>query len=147
MAGMTVGCPRGAASNVAESVPVMEKTGTGDKRLDKACRQMEAIFLQYMLSQMRKTVIHEGIIGHSSAMRLYQDLYDQQLSRQLSRQKSLGLAEMIKSQLSQAQRAGEENLENIAKVSGKGVDRRNGGPARLEGSRRQSKQGPKKEAF
>ncbi|GEM_PF-4080804 len=104
-------------------------------RLDRACRQMEAIFLEYMLSQMRKTVGRGGIIGRSSAMRLYQGLYDQQLSRELSCRKSLGLAEMIKQQLLQHRPVGGPKAENNAKVSTGDADMANGGPVRFNSGR------------
>ncbi len=108
--------------------PVQPK-GDGRKRLELACRRMESIFLEYMLGQMRKTVPREGIIGTSNAMQLYQSLYDQELSRELSRRKSLGLAEMIKQQLLRDQ-PGEMKKTNLnAKVSKRAADKKIGRPA------------------
>ncbi len=88
------------ASNCRSSQKQRQIVQAEKKRLDSVCSQMESIFLEYMLNQMRKTVPQGGVIAQSNAIRIYQDMYDRELSRELSRQKSLGLAALIKEQLS-----------------------------------------------
>lgn len=64
-----------------------------------AARQFEALFLQQMLTAMRKTVGHSEAMGSESAgSKLYQEMLDAQWSQNLSR-RGMGLADMLERQL------------------------------------------------
>jgi flagellar protein FlgJ len=63
-------------------------------------RQFEALFLQMMLKEARNSSIDDGMFG-SEQTKMYQDMFDKQISLQLSEGQSMGLAEMLERQLLQ----------------------------------------------
>ena len=67
--------------------------------IKEVAKQFEAIFVQMMMKSMRDTVEEGGLLNDDS-MRFYQDMMDQQLSIDLSRQDGIGLAKTIERQLS-----------------------------------------------
>ena len=67
--------------------------------IKEVAKQFEAIFVQMMMKSMRDTVEEGGLLNDDS-MRFYQDMMDQQLSIDLSRQDGIGLAKTIVRQLS-----------------------------------------------
>lgn len=74
-----------------------------DKALKAAAQQFEAIFLNMVMGSMRKAneVFAKDNILDSRYTNMYRDMYDQQLTSELSSQGSLGLADLMVQQLSQ----------------------------------------------
>ena len=66
--------------------------------LRAAAQQFESLFLDMMLKSAQAANFKDPLFG-SSQQRLYQDLYDQQLSMQMSKTHTFGLAEMLVQQL------------------------------------------------
>ena len=66
--------------------------------VDEVARQFESLFTQMMLRSMRDASFGGGLLD-SQQSRFYRDMYDQQLAIELSSQRGLGLAEVIKRQL------------------------------------------------
>ncbi len=64
----------------------------------EAARQFEAMLVQMMLKSMRAAKLGDGIADNDQSA-MYQELYDKQLSLELTRQRGLGLAEMIMKQI------------------------------------------------
>lgn len=64
-------------------------------RLETAARELESQFAQMLLKSMRSASFGDPLAGDST----YRDMYDQQLSRELTKGKGLGLAPMIVRQL------------------------------------------------
>ncbi len=64
----------------------------------EAARQFESLFTNMLLKSMREASLGEGL-GDSEQTQFYQDLFDQQLSVQMSQGKGLGLAERLVQQL------------------------------------------------
>jgi len=81
-----------------------------------AARQFEGLFTQMMLKSMRQASLGEGM-GDSEETKFYQDMFDQQLSVQLSSGKGIGLAEKL---ISQLQRSG---LAGAAPAAGTSADK------------------------
>jgi len=74
----------------------------GDKEaLMEAAQQFEAIFLNMVMGSMRKAnaVFEKDNLLDSRYTNMYRDMYDQQLTSELSSQGSLGLAELMVKQL------------------------------------------------
>ncbi|HOJ22431.1 MAG TPA: rod-binding protein [Armatimonadota bacterium] len=72
-------------------------TGNGQqKALDKACEEMEALFLKQLLSEMRRA---SGTTLRGPGGEIYQELFDQELARHLAGASDLGLARMVQQQL------------------------------------------------
>jgi len=73
---------------------------TSKKALQEASRQFEALFLNVLLSEMRKTVPETDLFGDRGAEKLFQSMLDQELADQSVKGQSLGLAKMIYEQMS-----------------------------------------------
>ncbi|MCF6096106.1 rod-binding protein [Thermovorax subterraneus] len=68
--------------------------------LKRACEQFEAIFLKYLLKEMRKTVPNGGLFDNSLSYNIFQSLYDDALSEEISKNNGMGIAEELYKQLS-----------------------------------------------
>jgi peptidoglycan hydrolase FlgJ len=68
------------------------------KSVREAARQFESLFTRMMLKSMREANLGQGM-GDSEQTAFYQDMYDQQLSVQLSKGDGLGLATRLVEQL------------------------------------------------
>lgn len=75
-------------------------TATKQEKLREACEGFEAVFIQKMWEQMRKTVPKEGYL-HSKDEEMYQSLFDVELSKKMAGAGGIGLADMLYQQLSQ----------------------------------------------
>lgn len=75
--------------------------GDDDKALKQAAKQFESIFMGMLLSSMRKAneVFEDDGVLNSNATKFYKDMYDKQLSTELSEKGSLGLADLLVQQL------------------------------------------------
>ena len=78
--------------------------------LKEVAQQFESLFMNMMLKQMRESSFGDPMFD-SSAGKSYQSMFDQQLALNLSKQGSLGIAEMLERQLS-ANLPGEPDTNN-----------------------------------
>jgi flagellar protein FlgJ len=80
--------------------------------LRETARQFESLFTTMMLKSMRQATQGQGdeLFG-SEQQDFYQDMFDQQISVQLSRGKGLGLADMLVHQLMQGGAAQDPDLQ------------------------------------
>ena len=69
-----------------------------DAAVEKVAKQFESIFIQMMLKSMRSTVPKDGLFA-SHQMETYQDMADQQTALSMAETGGIGLAEVIKRQL------------------------------------------------
>ena len=77
--------------------------GDSDGNIKKVAQEFESLFLNEMMKAMRKAneVFGEGNFMNTNESKTYQDMYDQQLSVTLSKNKNgIGLAEVLERQLS-----------------------------------------------
>jgi flagellar protein FlgJ len=70
-----------------------------EARLEKACKDFEAIILNQMLSAMRKAVPEGGLFEKSYGEKIYQSMMDEELSKNIAHGKGMGLGEMLFRQL------------------------------------------------
>ncbi|MCH8537924.1 MAG: flagellar assembly peptidoglycan hydrolase FlgJ [Alkalimonas sp.] len=87
------------------SLQQIRQSATQDEEagLRQAAEQFEAIFMNMLLSSMRKAneaFKDEDGFMHSETTKFYEDMYDNQLASDLSQSGSLGLADLIVQQLS-----------------------------------------------
>lgn len=75
----------------------------GDAGMEATARQLEGVFLNMMLKSMRQANagFGEGNYLNSQNSEYFRDMYDQQLSTNLSSGRGIGLAEMIVRQMKQ----------------------------------------------
>ena len=69
------------------------------ENLDEVSRRFEGLFLDILIKAMRKSVIKSDLLG-SEAQNTYQQMFDHEISRELSGSGGIGLAEVIRDQLS-----------------------------------------------
>ena len=83
--------------------------------LPEVARQFEAVMISMMIKNLRKTGMEDPIFK-SQAMDSYRDMYDQQLSMELSKGRGIGLAESIVQQLQHqvGQTPGAESQQKMA---------------------------------
>lgn len=74
-----------------------------ESALHEVAQQFESVFVTMMMKAMRDTLPKDGMFA-SSQMDTYQEMMDQQMALDLSRQDGLGLAAVIERQLSAASR-------------------------------------------
>lgn len=70
-----------------------------DKELKKACEGFEAIFLNMMYRQMRATVPENTLFGESHALKIFQDMRDDELMKNVAAGGGIGIADMMYKQL------------------------------------------------
>jgi len=66
--------------------------------IKKVAQQFESLFVQMMLKSMRDTLPESELFG-SKSEKMYQDMFDKQLSMQISTGRGIGLASTIERQL------------------------------------------------
>lgn len=75
-----------------------EAQGQSPEAIKKVAKQFESLFVQMMLKSMRDTMPEEGLFN-SKQQRMYQDMYDKQISLNISNGRGVGLAAVIERQL------------------------------------------------
>lgn len=70
-----------------------------EKDMEKVARDFESVFVNKLFESMRKTVPKSGLLD-SSAMDMYQSLMDQEMAKQMSERKGMGIGEMVYKDLS-----------------------------------------------
>ncbi len=71
-----------------------------DKKLRKACRDFEAIFLTNLFKEMRQTIPRSGLLPSAPGKETFQMMFDQKVAEDLSgRGEGMGLQKMLYEQL------------------------------------------------
>jgi Rod binding domain-containing protein len=84
-----------------ESMRNQSKFGQIDseKDMEKVARDFESIFVNKLFESMRKGVPKSGLLD-SSAMKMYQSMMDQEMAKNMSKRKGMGIGEMVYKDLS-----------------------------------------------
>ncbi len=95
------------------SVQKIKSEADKDVALQKAAKQFESMFVSLLFKGMRQAneVFEQGNIGHSNAEKTFRDMYDQQMSMDISSGRGLGIADMVYKQLK-----GNSRQEHVAEV-------------------------------
>lgn len=78
--------------------------------IKEACTEFESLFIYHLMKEMRAS-IPDGYLGKSMQSETYTSLFDIEISRRLSEQKGIGLADFLMRQL--ADRYNENTTEEI----------------------------------
>ena len=70
-----------------------------EKEMEKVARDFESVFVNKLLESMRKAIPKSGLLD-SSALDMYQSMMDQEMAKNMSERKGMGLGEMIYKDLS-----------------------------------------------
>lgn len=72
------------------------KKGPKDEKLMETCKEFEAIFINMMLKEMRKTVPDGGLIEKSTGTKIFEDMYYEEVAKNISdKDDGIGLAKML----------------------------------------------------
>lgn len=83
--------------------PVATAAKSGeDVKLKAACKEMEAVFLNMMLSKLRATVPKGNLLGNSQEEQMLTSLLDTELTKNMAQAGGMGLADMLYRQLSKS---------------------------------------------
>ena len=74
-------------------------TDQADPKLQAACREMESLFLSYLLKEMRATINKSGFISGGKAEEIFTSLLDVELSKKMSAAGGIGLSAILLKQL------------------------------------------------
>ncbi len=70
------------------------------QKLKEACKKFEAIFIEYMLKTMRKSIPKSNLFKRENAEEIYTSLFDQKIAEKIAESKGLGISEILYEKLS-----------------------------------------------
>ena len=74
--------------------------GKNDPRLHAVCAEMESLFINYLIQEMRATIDKSGFISGGRAEEIFTSMLDVELSRKISAAGGIGLSAILLEQLS-----------------------------------------------
>ncbi len=80
-------------------ISLNKSNSQSDEELLEACRQFEAIFLNQLLKEMRKTVPKDGLIPQSYEQEIFTGMFDEEVAKNISKSNRMGMADMLFEQL------------------------------------------------
>jgi len=91
--------------------------GASQKEMEKVARDFESIFINKLFESMRKAIPKSDLLD-SSAMDMYQTMLDQEMAKELSTKKGMGIGEMVYNDLSRMNKLlrGETFPTSLAKI-------------------------------
>lgn len=76
-----------------------KQLSTSQQELKEASEAFESLFIQQMLSAMRKTVPESDLFGDRNAEQLFESMLDEEMSKNMARAGGIGLSKMIYQQM------------------------------------------------
>ncbi len=84
----------------AQALQKPASPGADDKqRMKQTAQDFEAIFVQQIFKEMKRTIPDGGLLPRGQAEEIYSDLQDMEAAKQLTNRGGIGLAEMLLEQL------------------------------------------------
>ena len=87
-------------TNVQQTAQITTADTKDKKQLKAACQDMEAVFLNFLLRSMRKTVNKGELMGSGKDEETFRDMMDTEVCKSASKSSSTGLADVLYRQLS-----------------------------------------------
>ena len=84
-----------------------------DQNLDEVSRRFEELFVNMLVKSMRQAVVKSDLFN-SDAKDTYQQLFDQEISKEIARSGGLGLSDVIRDQLSRG--ASKKNIREYYEI-------------------------------
>jgi len=79
-------------------------TATGQsknlKQLKKSCQELEGMFMNFMLKEMRKTITKSDLFGSNKEEEMFQEMMDSAVCDRAASSQSIGIADLLYKQLS-----------------------------------------------
>ncbi|QGT99703.1 hypothetical protein SYNTR_1110 [Candidatus Syntrophocurvum alkaliphilum] len=70
------------------------------KELYKACQDLESVFVNKMFDSMRATIPRTDLMGNSFGLDVFESMLYEEYSKKISKQGSIGIADILYKQLS-----------------------------------------------
>lgn len=70
-----------------------------DAKLKAVCQDMEAVFLNILMQQMRKTVPKSSLLGDNSGEDIMKSMLDSEMTKNMAKAGGIGIADMLYRQL------------------------------------------------
>ena len=77
------------------------KNSKDDKKLKKACKDFESIFVNILLKNMRKTVGNSSAVEKSHGRKIYESMLDEKIASKVSEGEGIGIADTLYDSLKQ----------------------------------------------
>ncbi len=87
------------ATKANVKVMTAEEIAQRNKEIREASVELEAILLKMMYTEMYKTVPKDELFGDDNSMEIYQDMYHEELTKEMANAGGIGLADFIYKQL------------------------------------------------
>jgi peptidoglycan hydrolase FlgJ len=85
--------------------------GQEDAELKETCCELESLFINYLLKEMRQTIDKSGFISGGRAEEIYTSMLDTHMAKQFAHKGGIGLSSIFMEQLSK----GYKQNENLKK--------------------------------
>jgi Rod binding domain-containing protein len=99
------GAAAGKTGAAAKLSPADEKA----LRLQKACEDMESLFVHQLIKEMRATIPKSGLFGKSQAQDIYTGMLDGRLAQEIAQSRGLGLSNLLMRQLGAIESPGDDD--------------------------------------
>ncbi len=84
-----------------------------DKEIREIATDFESLFVRQILKEMRKTIPKNGFLEESNSTRMYMEMGDDALAKEIAQQGGLGVADLVFEQLKDAR----DNLFSAAEIA------------------------------
>lgn len=84
-----------------------------DKEIREIATDFESLFVRQILKEMRKTIPKNGFLEQSNSTRMYMEMGDDALAKEIAQQGGLGVADLVFEQLKDAR----DNLFSAAEIA------------------------------
>ena len=92
------------------SIEELQNLSEDKDGLKKACNEFEAVFINMLLKELRKSIPKDGLIPRSFSVDTYEEMLDRQTASFITEENSLGIGDMLYMQLSGMRESyGEDN--------------------------------------
>lgn len=88
-----------------QKVEKLKQQSQNPRKLKETAEDFESLFVQYMLQNMRRTVMKSGFIETGLGGNIMESLFDQKLSQKIASSSQLGIAELLLNQLASQKEA------------------------------------------
>jgi flagellar protein FlgJ len=87
-------------ANIGQVWPIgVPRAGGETRTLREATQEFESLFVAHLLQSMRSTVPESGLLASGSGQRIFREMLDQELSRQVACSGGFGIGELLYRQL------------------------------------------------
>ena len=80
-----------------------------DSKIDSACNEMESLFIQNMLKEMRASIPKGGLTSGGKAEEMFTDMLDAEMAKTISASGGIGLSSIVRRQLEAVPETGKAN--------------------------------------